>query len=145
MPKDEIDPEDPLELRAVALITTEDTTEAMTDCFMEEFLRLGYSASQILALFRNPHYTGAHGVWATRGEDFVKQRLLDACQVWRRPVDFHSTPRSARTSAGSDERSPLPEGPACAGCEPACSSVSEPHPDAAGGQPRSSDSNLSHD
>jgi hypothetical protein len=38
MPKDEIDPEDPMELRG-GFATREDTSELMTECFIEEFLR----------------------------------------------------------------------------------------------------------
>ena len=58
MPKDEFDFEDPLELNGVALLTHEDTTDEMAECFIEEFMRMGYNHKQILALFRNPHYLG---------------------------------------------------------------------------------------
>src|SRR5262245_40321878 len=46
MPKDEIDPDDPMELFGVGILTDEDTTQAMTECFIEEFLRLGYNHKQ---------------------------------------------------------------------------------------------------
>ena len=51
MPKDECDFDDPLELNGVALLTEEDTSGAMAECFVEEFLRLGYNPGQVLALF----------------------------------------------------------------------------------------------
>jgi hypothetical protein len=54
MPKDEFDPEDPLELRGVSIPTEENTLPLMAEVFVEEFMRLGYGASQILALFRAP-------------------------------------------------------------------------------------------
>ena len=54
MPKDEFDFEDPLELNGIALQTQEDTTDAMCECFIEEFMRMGHNAGQVLALFRNP-------------------------------------------------------------------------------------------
>ena len=92
MPKDEIDPEDPLELRGVGLVTTADTTEPMTECFIEEFLRLGYGAASILALFRNPHYLGVHRVWQERGEAFVQQKIGEVFGWWQRPVDFSNGP-----------------------------------------------------
>ena len=88
MPKNEVDPEDPLELHGVGLLTHEDTTEAMTECFIEEFLRLGHGAREILALFRNPYYTGVHMVLENRGEDFVRAKIMEVFGWWNRPVQF---------------------------------------------------------
>lgn len=87
MPKDEFDPEDPMELCVVGLLTEADTSEPMTECFVEEFLRLGYNARQILALFRNRHYTGMNMVLQNRGEEFVKAKIVEVFGWWRRPVD----------------------------------------------------------
>lgn len=86
MPKDEFDFEDPLELNGVAFATDEDTTDAMVECFVEEFMRLGYSHKQILALFRNPHYTGMNMVWQNRGEPFVRDSISQVFATWGRPV-----------------------------------------------------------
>ena len=86
MPKNEFDFEDPLELNGVALQTEEDTTDAMCDCFIEEFMRMGYNAKQILALFRNPHYLGMNMVLEKRGEEFVKQRVREVFTRWGKPA-----------------------------------------------------------
>ncbi len=88
MPKYETDPEDPLELHGVELVTAEDTTDAMTECFIEEFLRLGYDAPRLLALFRNPFYSGLHRVLHTRGEAFVRHKITEVFTRWQRPVEF---------------------------------------------------------
>ena len=64
MPKDEFDFEDPFELNGMAFLTHEDTTNDMAECFIEEFMRMGYSHQQVLALFRNPHYLGR--TWLSR-------------------------------------------------------------------------------
>lgn len=85
MPKNEFDFDDPLELYGVALTTSEDTTEVMTECFIEEYLRLGYSAEQVLALFRNPFYLGVHMVLQNRGEPFVRETINRVFAVWGRP------------------------------------------------------------
>jgi hypothetical protein len=86
MPKDEFDPEDPMELRGVGLPSAEDTTESMAECLIEEFLRLGHTAGEILALFRNPEYTGLHMVLRSRGEDFVRAKIVEVCGWWDRPA-----------------------------------------------------------
>ena len=92
MPKDELDPEDPLELFGVALATSEETTDAMTECFVEEFLRMGYSASQLLQLFRNPFYTGVNMVLQNKGEAYVRQQIADVLARWGRPVRWTEDP-----------------------------------------------------
>jgi len=88
MPKDEFDFEDPLELNGVAFLTEEDTTEAMCECFIEEFMRMGYNAGQVLTLFRNPHYLGLNLVLEKRGEKFVRDSITDIFARWGRAADF---------------------------------------------------------
>jgi hypothetical protein len=92
MPKDEVDPRDPLELRGVGLVTEQDTSERMAECFIEEFLRLGHDADQILALFRNPHYTGTNMVWQNRGEAFVRAKISEIFGWWKREVHWPDPP-----------------------------------------------------
>jgi len=93
MPKDEFDPDDPMELCGVGIVTEEDTTEAMTECFIEEFMRLGYNHKQILALFRNPHYTGMNMVLQNKGEDFVRDYIAETFAKWGRPVKWSTSPQ----------------------------------------------------
>jgi hypothetical protein len=88
MPKDEFDFDDPMELSGVALVTEEDTTDAMCECFIEEFLRLGYHHKQILALFRNPYYLGMNLVLQNRGEQFVRDAIAEVLARWGRPVSW---------------------------------------------------------
>jgi hypothetical protein len=118
MPKDEFDPEDPMELCGVGLLTEEDTSEPMTECFIEEFLRLGYNARQILALFRNRHYTGMKMVLQNRGEDFVRAKIVEVFGWWRRHVDL---PVAARDSGNPSQ--PAPDAAAAQADAAACPSL----------------------
>ena len=86
MPKDEFDFDDPMELNGVGIVCPEDTTEAMTECFVEEFIRLGHNHKQILALFRNPHYIGMNMALQNRGEPFVRQMITEVFSRWGRAV-----------------------------------------------------------
>src|SRR5262245_579010 len=86
MPKDEFDFDDPMELNGVGLVCGEDTTEAMTECFIEEFMRLGHNHKQILDLFRNPHYIGMNMALQNRGEPFVREKIVEVFARWGRPV-----------------------------------------------------------
>jgi len=84
MPKDEFDPEDPLEAIAVELPSNEDTLLPMAECFIEEFMRMGYSQEQILGLFGNPMYTGPLLFTRTRGTEAAKQLITDTFKKWGR-------------------------------------------------------------
>ncbi|MEK7685779.1 MAG: hypothetical protein AAB466_10185 [Verrucomicrobiota bacterium] len=104
MPKDEFDSEDPMELNAMGVLTSEDTTEPMTECFIEEFMRLGYNDKQILALFRNPHYTGLNMVLQNRGEAFVRDAISEVFARWGRQVAWRTAiPCATETRITNEE------------------------------------------
>ncbi|MBL9128115.1 MAG: hypothetical protein JNL97_10730 [Verrucomicrobiales bacterium] len=110
MPKDEIDPEDPLELHGVALLTEEDTSDPMTECFVEEFMRLGYEPAQILGLFRNRHYTGPNMVLLNRGERYVRTKIAEVFGWWGRPLTLREDgPVSNVDSCSADHGPANPE------------------------------------
>ncbi len=88
MPKDEFDFNDPFELNGLVLPTLEDTTHTMAECFIEEFLRMGYSHHQILDLFRNPHYLGPHIAFQRRGEPFLRDLIADVFARWGTSVSW---------------------------------------------------------
>ena len=88
MPKDEFDFDDPMELNGVGFVCSEDTTEAMTECFIEEFMRLGHNHKQILALFRNPHYIGMNMALQNRGGTFVREKIVEVFARWGRTVTW---------------------------------------------------------
>ena len=102
MPKDEFDFEDPLELNGIALFTDEDTLAPMAECFVEEFRRLGYNHKQILALFRNPHYTGMNMVLQNKGEPFVRDIIAETFARWGRAVTWPVANSGAGFQPGDD-------------------------------------------
>src|SRR5947207_12883334 len=102
MPKDEFDFDDPMELNGVGLVCGEDTTEAMTECFVEEFMRLGHNHQQILAMFRNPHYIGMNMALQKRGEQFVRDIIGEVFARWGKPVTWPANDVSGREEAQSE-------------------------------------------
>jgi len=65
----EFEDDDPMEL--VQMFLPEGDPEAMAECFVEEFIWLGYGSQQLLDLFRNPFYAGAHAIYRRQGEAYV--------------------------------------------------------------------------
>jgi hypothetical protein len=99
MPKDEFDFDDPMELNGVGLVSAEDTTEAMTECFVEEFMRLGHNHKQILAMFRNPHYIGVNMALQNRGEPFVRDKISEVFARWGKAVTWVCSTENPLTPA----------------------------------------------
>src|SRR5262245_32971823 len=121
MPKDEFDFEDPLELNGVGLVCAEDTTDAMTECFIEEFLRLGYNHKQILALFRNPHYLGMNMALEKRGEPFVRMKIAEAFALRGKTITWEnsvSEPTQSEPTAADVPAVTEPPGPARPAVDP---------------------------
>ena|SRR3989338_6568632 len=83
MPKNECDPEDPLELHGVELATDEEGLREMAFCFAEEFMRDGWSEEKLLEMFKSPFYHGPHLVWKQKGEAFVREVIKEAFAIWR--------------------------------------------------------------
>jgi hypothetical protein len=88
MPKDEFDFKDPFELNGMAFLTHEDTTDAMAECFIEEFMRIGYSHTKILALFRHPRYIGPNMAFEKRGEAYICDLIEEVFARRGRPVSW---------------------------------------------------------
>ena len=76
MPYDDPEGNDPHELVGVVLPGDETSTREMARAFAEEFVQLGWKRDQVLGLFRNPFYAGAHGTLQALGEAEI-QRLVD--------------------------------------------------------------------
>ncbi len=84
MPYDEADPQDPLELVAVALPADAESPREMAYVFAEEFARMGYDAARILSLFCSPFYAGANGAYRALGDQTVRAIIDECLAVWGR-------------------------------------------------------------
>jgi hypothetical protein len=82
MPFNDPDPTDPNMLVGVMLPADAEATRDMAYVFAEEFARLGYSREQLLWLFKNPFYGGAHGAYRTLGEKKTLSIIDECLNVW---------------------------------------------------------------
>jgi hypothetical protein len=83
MPARDPEPDDPMALRGVAL--PEGDPELMAACLVEEYVRLGASDAQLLALFRTPFFAGAHAIYRARGETYVRDLIGQVRARWGHP------------------------------------------------------------
>jgi hypothetical protein len=84
MPYKDPDPTDPIMLVGVMLPANAEATRDMAYVFAEEFARLGYTREQLLWLFKNPFYGGAHGPYRALGEKETLSIIDECLNVWGR-------------------------------------------------------------
>jgi hypothetical protein len=82
MPKDECDPEDPMEVVGVVSPASAEEVEHVARCIIEEFAWLGFDRERLLALFRDPHYVGAHMITKQMGEPWVVSLVDEVALEW---------------------------------------------------------------
>jgi hypothetical protein len=83
MPKDEFEDDDPMELVGVAL--PDGDPEELASAIVEEFIRMGLSNEELLALFRDPFYAGSHAIWRSRGDEYVRGLIHRGRECWGFP------------------------------------------------------------
>jgi len=74
--------DDPHELVGVMLPGDESSTREMARAFAEEFVQLGWSRGQILGLFHDPAYAGAHGALQALGAEEIDRIVDEAVQLF---------------------------------------------------------------
>ena len=84
MPYQDPEPDDPQELVGVELPGDETVTREMAAAFADEFAQLGLHRPQILALFRQPHYAGAHRALQLLGEEAIARIVDESLAVYGR-------------------------------------------------------------
>ena len=82
MPYDDPEGDDPHELVGVVLPGDEASTREMARAFAEEFVQLGWSRGQILGLFHDPAYAGAHGAREALGAEEIDRIVDEAVQLF---------------------------------------------------------------
>jgi hypothetical protein len=82
MPFKDPDPTDPNILVGVMLPADAEATRDMAYVFAEEFARMGYTREQLLWLFKNPFYGGAHGAYRALGESETLSIIDECLNAW---------------------------------------------------------------
>lgn len=84
MPKNEIDPEDPMEFVGVELSgQSEAALRDMALCFAEEFAREGWNEEKLTQMFKNPFYKGPYLAWQQKGDNFIREIVREAIRMWQ--------------------------------------------------------------
>jgi hypothetical protein len=79
MPHDEFVDEDPLGLVGMVMPGEEGQLEAMAECFVEEYARMGWNESRIMTLFSQPLFMATHRVYRLKGESYARELIHKVC------------------------------------------------------------------
>ncbi|MBI4559603.1 MAG: hypothetical protein HY706_18605 [Candidatus Hydrogenedentes bacterium] len=82
MPYNEHDPSDPMMLVGVTLPSGAESSRDMAYVFAEEFARMGFSREQLLNVFREPFYAGAHRAYLELGEETIDRIVGECVALW---------------------------------------------------------------
>lgn len=78
MPYHDPDPTDPMMLQGVVIDTEDDhALLEMTECFIEEYLRLGFEPDRILRIFKTRGYAGPFLAYQTLGAQAIQTMIAD--------------------------------------------------------------------
>ncbi|HNO80087.1 MAG TPA: hypothetical protein PKN33_18725 [Phycisphaerae bacterium] len=87
MPYDDPDPTDPMTLHGVGVETDdENATIEMAQCFIEEYIRMGFTADCLLKIFTNPGYAGPHLAYEQLGEEGIRNLIQDEMRIRNIPT-----------------------------------------------------------
>jgi len=75
MPYEEFDVEDPMDLVGMVLPGEPGQLEAMAECFVEEYVLMGWDEPRMMTLFVNPMFMATHRIYRQKGEVYVRELI----------------------------------------------------------------------
>jgi hypothetical protein len=83
MPHNDPDPTDPMALHGVAVQTDDPSVmREMAQCFIEEYLRMGYARDRVLSMFSIPRYAGPYMACQALGREAIAALIDDIASRW---------------------------------------------------------------
>ena len=82
MPADEFDQTDPMDLVGMVIPGEPGQLEHMAECFVEEYVRLGWDETRLMTLFVNPLFMATHRIYHLKGEEYVRQLIQKISLKW---------------------------------------------------------------
>ena len=82
LPK-EFEDDDPMQLVGMILPGEEGQLEAMAECIVEEYVRMGWDERRLMTVFTNPLFLATHRIYRLKGEEYVREMIGKTCAKWR--------------------------------------------------------------
>jgi hypothetical protein len=82
MPLEEFVAEDPMGLVGMVVPGEPGQLEAMAECFVEEYVRLGWDERCLMTLFVSPRFLATHRIYRQKGEEYVRELIRKTWTKW---------------------------------------------------------------
>lgn len=74
--------EDPMQLVGMVLPGEAGQLEAMAECIVEEYVRMGWDERRLMTIFRSAMFLATHRIYQIKGEMWVRQLIRRVCARW---------------------------------------------------------------
>jgi hypothetical protein len=74
--------DDPMGLVGMVLPGEPGQLELMAECFIEEYVRLGWNEARLMTLFVNPMFLATHRIYRAKGEAYVRDLIRQIRSKW---------------------------------------------------------------
>ena len=78
----EFEDEDPMDLVGMVLPGEPGQLEAMAECVVEEYLRMGWDEPRLMTLFVHPMFLATHRIYRLKGEAYVLDLIRKTASKW---------------------------------------------------------------
>jgi len=82
MTQKEFEDDDPMELTGVVIPGEPGQLEAMAECFVEEYVRMGWDEPRLMTLFTHPLFMATHRIYRQKGETYVRELIRKSVARW---------------------------------------------------------------
>jgi hypothetical protein len=82
MDQKDFEDDDPMQLVGMVVPGEDGQLEAMAECFVEEYVRMGWGERRLMTLFVNPMFIGTHRIYQLKGEAYVRDLIRQMCAKW---------------------------------------------------------------
>jgi hypothetical protein len=101
MSQKEFDHEDPFELIGMVMPGEPGQLEAMAECLVEEYARMGWDERRLMTLFVNPMFMATYRIYRQKGEAYVQDLIARICSRWTLEINRDATTRSLPDEKGA--------------------------------------------
>lgn len=56
--------------------------EAMAECIVEEYVRMGWNEKRLMTIFRSSMFLATHRIYQIKGEAYVRELIRGVCARW---------------------------------------------------------------
>ena len=105
MSHEEFEHDDPMGLIGMVFPGEPGQLEAMAECFVEEYVRMGWDERRLMTLFVNPMFLATHRIYRLKGEGYVRELIRRMCAKWggRVTAVSRTLPASGEPAEGLSE------------------------------------------